>query len=157
MRWEERTERMMDVYCGTIEDPLERVSLKQDLFSPLAKLPEAVEKIVSENGNASSFCLKYLSRSELIEIEKTCTENLVLSRAALNPFYMAGRVDFEVRKVFSEKASILQRLNTWTKYRLVQAIADNIWQNIFDALLDDPEIRKARNVLLQDFLVDGKK
>ena len=149
MRWEERTKRMMEVYCGNVKDPLEIVSLKLDLFYPLAKLPEAVEKIVSENGNASSSCLKYLSRSELIEIEKTCTENLVLSRAALNPFYMAGRVDFEVRKLLSEKASILQRLSVWTRYRLVQAIADNIWQNIFDALLDDPKIRKLRNILLQ--------
>ena len=157
MRWEERAERMVDLYCSNVKDPLEIVSLKLDLFYPLAKLPEAVEKIVSENGNASSSCLKYLSRSELIEIEKTCTENLVLSRAALNAFYIAGRVDFEVRKIFSEKASILQRLNTWTRYRLVQAIADNVWQNIFDALLDDPEIRKLRNVLLQDFFVDGKK
>ena len=157
MRWEERAERMVDLYCSNVKDPLEIVSLKLDLFYPLAKLPEAVEKIVSQNGNASSFCLKYLSRSELIEIEKTCTENLVLSRGVLHSFYLAGRVDFEVRKVFSEKPSILQRLNTWTRYRLVQAIADNVWQNIFDALLDDPEIRKLRNILLQDFSMDGKK
>jgi len=156
MRWEERAKRMADLYCSNVKDPLEIVSLKLDLFYPLAKLPEAVEKIASENGNASSFCLKYLSRSELTEIEKTCTENLVLSRGVLNPFYLAGRVDLELKKLLSEKPSILQRLNTWTRYRLVQAIADNVWQNIFDALLDDPEIRKLRNILLQDFFMDGK-
>jgi len=157
MRWEERAERMADLYCSNVKDPLEIASLKLDLFYPLAKLPEAVEKIVGQNGNMSDYCLKYLSRSELTEIEKTCTENLVLSRGVLHPFYLAGRVDLELKKLLSEKPSILQRLNTWTRYRLVQAIADNVWQNIFDALLDDPEIRKLRNVLLQDFFMDGKK
>jgi len=156
MRWEERAKRMVEVYCSNVKDPLEIAWLKLDLFYPLAKLPEAVEQIASQNGNISDSCLRYLSRSELIEIEKTCTENLVLSRGVLHPFYLAGRVDFELKRILSEKPSILQRLNTWTKYRLVQAIADNIWQNIFDALLDDPEIRKLRNILLQDFFMDGK-
>ena len=156
MRWEERAKRMVEVYCSSVEDPLEIVSLKLDFFHPLAKLPEAVEKIASENGNVSSFCLRYLSRSELIEIEKACTENLVLGRGMLSPFYMAGRVDFELKRVLSEKPSILQRLNTWTKYRLLHVIADDIWQNIFDALLDNPEVRKAKKILFQDFFMDGK-
>ena len=156
MRSEERAKRLVEVYCSNVKDPLQIASLKLDLFCPLAKLPEAVERIVSQNGNVSSFCLKYLSKSELIEIEKTCTENLVLSRVMLSPFCMAGRVDFELKKLLSGKPSILQKLNTWTMYRLLHVIADNIWQNIFDALLDDPEVRKARRILLKDFLVDDK-
>ena len=156
MRWEERVERMMEVYCSTIENPLERVCLKHDLFIPLAKLPEAVEELVSQNGNISDLCLKYLSKSELIEIEKECTENLVLDGRMLDAFYMAGRADVEVRKVIREKPSILRGLSTSTRYRLLQVIADEIWQNIFDVLLDNPEIRKAGRMLLQDFFVDGK-
>ncbi|GAG20935.1 unnamed protein product, partial [marine sediment metagenome] len=42
MRPEERVERMVDVYCSNIKNPLERVCLKHDLFDPLAKLPEVV-------------------------------------------------------------------------------------------------------------------
>jgi len=157
MRWGERVERMTEVYCSTIENPLERVCLKHDLFIPLAKLPEAVEELVSQNGNISDLCLKYLSKSELIEIEKECTENLVLDGRMLDAFYMAGRADVEVRKVIREKPSILRGLSTSTRYRVLQAIADDIWQNIFDALLDDPEVRKVRKLLLQNFLMDDKK
>jgi len=156
MRWEERVERLMDVYCSAIEDPLERVYLKHDFFGPRARLPEAVEKIASQNGNVSSFCLRYLSKSELIEIEKDCTEALVLSKAVLNPFSIAGRVDAELKKVVSEKSSLLPRINAWTKSRFLQRIADNIWQNIFDALLDDPEVRKVRRVLFNGLFTDDK-
>jgi len=156
MRWEERVERMVDVYCGNIKNPLERVCLKHDLFQPLAKLPEAVEKMVSQNPNASGFCLRHLSKRELIEIEKSCTESLVLSRAMPDAFYIAGRIDVELRKVISERPSIWQRLNPWTRSRLLQAIADDIWQNIFDALLDNPEVRKVRGLLLQNLFMDGK-
>ncbi|GAG90692.1 unnamed protein product, partial [marine sediment metagenome] len=92
----------------------------------------------------------------LIEIEKSCTESLVLSRALLNAFYLAGRIDVELKEVLSEKSSISQRLNPWTRSRLLHAIADDIWQNIFDALLDDPEVRKVRKLLLQDLFMDGE-
>ena len=147
---------LMDVYCSNVRNPLERVYLKRDFFGPLARLPEAVVRIATQNGNISSFCLSYLSKSELIEIEKTCTENLVLSKAVLNPFSIAGRVDAELKKVVSEKSSLLQRINAWTKSRLLQSIADNIWQNIFDALLDDPEVRKVRRVLFNGLFTDDK-
>jgi len=157
MRWEERAKRMVEVYCSNVKNPLERVCLKEDLFCPLAKLPEAVEKMVSQDGNISGFCLKYLSKQELIEIEKSCTENFVLSKAMLNPLYIAGRVDMEVKKIVSEKFSILQRLPPWTRCRLLRVIADDIWQNIFDALLDNPEVRKVGRVLFQNFLMDDKK
>ena len=40
MRQEERVERMVEVYCTNIKNPLERVCLKHDLFDPLAKVPE---------------------------------------------------------------------------------------------------------------------
>jgi hypothetical protein len=157
MRWEERAKRMVEVYCTNITNPLERVCLKEDLFCPLAKLPEIVGKMVSQNGNAPDFCLKYLSREELTEIEKDCTENLVLTKGILNPFYLGGRIDAELKKVISEKSSIWQRLNTWTKYRLLHVMANHIWQNIFDALLDNAEVRKLRFILLQDLFRDDKK
>ena len=157
MRWEERAKRMVEAYCNNITNPLERVCLKEDLFCPLAKLPEIVGKMVSQNGNAPDFCLKYLSRQELTEIEKDCTENLVLTKGILNPFYMAGRIDAELRKVISERPSILQRLNPWTRSRLLHVMANHIWQNIFDALLDSPEVRKVRHILLQDLFTDDKK
>jgi len=153
---EERVEMMVEVYCTNIKNPLERVCLKHDLFDPLAKLPEVVEKMVSENWNVSRFRLRCLSKRELIEIEKSCTESLVLSRALLNAFYLAGRIDVELKEVLSEKSSISQRLNPWTRSRLLHAIADDIWQNIFDALLDDPEVRKVRRLLLQNLFMDGK-
>lgn len=156
MRWEERVERMVEVYCSNVKNPLERVCLKHDLFYPLAKLPEIVEKMVSQDSNASSFCLRHLSKGELMEIQKNCTESLVLSRAILNGFYIAGRIDVELRKVIRERPSIWQRLNPWTRSRLLQAIADDIWQNIFDALLDNPEVRKVRRLLLQNLFMDGK-
>jgi len=72
------------------------------------------------------------------------------------PIYMAGRIDPELKKVILERPSILQRLNPWTRSRLLQAIADDIWQNIFDALLDDPQVRKLRRLLLQNLFMDGK-
>ena len=156
MRWEERAKRMVEVYCNNITNPLERVCLKEDLFCPLAKLPEIVGKMVSQNGNAPDFCLKYLSKQELTEIEKDCTENLVLTKGILNPLCMAGRIDVELKKVISEKPSIWQRLNTWTKYRLLHVMANHIWQNIFDALLDNPEVRKLRFILLQGLFMDGE-
>ena len=157
MRWEERAKRMVEVYCSNIKNPLERVCLKEDLFCPLAKLPEAVEGMIGQNVDAPRFCLKYLSKLELIEIEKRCTENLVLGRGILNPFYIAGRVDLELKRVISERPFGLRRLNSSTRYRLLRAIADDIWQNIFDALLDNPEVRKVRRVLFQNFLMDDKK
>jgi len=157
MRWEERAKRMVEVYCNSITNPLERVCIREDLFCPLAKLPEAVEGIAGQNGNAPDFCLRYLSKPKLIEIEKSCTENLVLGRGILNPFLMAGRIDVELKKVISERPFGLRRLNISTRYRLLRAIADDIWQNIFDALLDNPEVRKARKLLLQNFLMDDKK
>jgi len=157
MRWEERAKRMAGVYCSNLKDPLEIVSLKLDLFYPLAKLPEIVGKMVSQNGNAPDFCLKYLGKQELAEIEKDCTENLILTKGILNPLYMAGRIDVELKKVISEKPSIWQKLNTWTRYRLLHVMANHIWQNIFDALLDDPEVRKLRIILLQDLFMDDKK
>jgi hypothetical protein len=126
MRQEERVERMVEVYCSNIKNPLERACLKHDLFDPLAKLPEVVEKMVSQNPNASGFCLRYLSKRELTEIEKSCTETLVLSRVILYVFYIAGRIDLELKEVIREKLSILQRLNPWTRSRLLQAIADDI-------------------------------
>ena len=147
---------MVEVYCSNIKNPLERVCLKEDLFCPLAKLPEAVEEMASRNGNISHFCLRYLSKPKLIEIEKGCTENLVLSRAMLSPFQMAGRVDFELKKLISERLFSLRRLKSSTRYRLLRAIADDIWQNIFDALMDDPELRRVRDVLLRDFFVENK-
>ena len=55
-----------------------------------------------------------------------------------------------------EKPSILQRLTPWSKSHLLHAIADDTWQNIFDALLDDPELRKVGRMLLQGLFVDGK-
>ena len=157
MRWEERAKRMVEVYCNNITNPLERVCLKEDLFCPLAKLPEIVGKMVSQNGNAPDFCLKHLSKQELTEIEKDCTENLVLTKEILNPFLMAGRIDVELKKVISEKPSIWQRLDTWTRYRLLHVMANHIWQNIFDALLDNPEVRKLRFILLQDLFMDDEK
>ena len=157
MRWEERAKRMVEVYCNNITNPLERVCLKEDLFCPLAKLPEIVGKMVSQDWNVSDFYSRHLSKRELTEIEKDCTENLVLSKALLNPFYMAGRIDVELKKVISERPSILQRLNPWTRSRLLRAIANHIWQNIFDALLDNPEVRKLRIILLQDLFTDDKK
>jgi len=156
MRPEKRVEMMVEVYCTNIKNPLERVCLKHDLFDPLAKLPEVVEKMVSENWNASRFRLRRLSKRELMEIEKSCTESLVLSRTLLGAFYLAGRIDVELKEVVSEKSSISQRLSPSTKSRLLQAIADDIWQNIFDALLDDPEVRKVRRLLLQDLFMDSK-
>jgi hypothetical protein len=156
MRWEERVKEMVKVYCTNIKNPLERVCLKHDLFEPLAKLPEVVEKMVSQDWNVSGFYSRHLSKRELIEIEKSCTESLVLSRVLLNPFYMAGRIDPELRNVILERPSILQRLNPWTRSRLLQAIADDIWQNIFDALLDAPQVRKLRRLLLQNLFMDGK-
>ena len=156
MRQEERVQRMVDIYCTNIKNPLERVCLKYDLFDPLAKLPEVVGKMVSQDWNVSGFYSRHLSKRELIEIEKSCTESLVLSRVLLNPFYMAGRIDPELKKVILERPSILQRLNPWTRSRLLQAIADDIWQNIFDALLDDPQVRKVRTMLLQDLFMDGE-
>ncbi len=148
MRQEERVERMVEVYCTNIKNPLERVCLKYDLFDPLAKLPEVVEKMVSENWNASRFRLRCLSKRELMEIEKSCTEALVLSRVILDVFYIPGRIDVELKEVLLEKSSVSQRLTPWTKSRFLQTIADDIWQNIFDALLDDPEVRKVRRLLL---------
>jgi len=156
MRPEERVERMVDVYCRNIKNPLERICLKHDLFDPLAKLPEVVEKMVGQNWNASCFRLRRLSKRELIEIEKSCTESLVLSRTLLNAFYLAGRIDVELKEVVSEKSSISQRLTPSTRSRLLHAVADDIWQNIFDALLDDPEVRKVRRLLLQNLFMDGK-
>ena len=156
MRWEERVEEMVEIYCTNIKNPLERACLKYDLFYPLAKLPEVVEKMAGQKRNASGFCLRHLSKRNLIQIEKSCTESLVLSRALLNLFYMAGRIDVELKKVMLEKPSILQRLNPWTMSRLLKAIADDIWQNIFDALLDDPQLRKVRRILLQDLFRDGE-
>jgi hypothetical protein len=157
MRWEERAKRMVEIYCNNVTNPLERVCLKEDLFCPLAKLPEIVGKMVSQNGNICNFCLKYLSKGELTEIEKDCTENLVLTKGILNPLRMAGRIDVELKKVISEKPSIWQKLNTWTRCRLLHIIANHIWQNIFDALLDNPEVRKLRIILLQDLFMDDKK
>ena len=157
MRWEERAKRMVEVYCNNITNPLERVCLREDLFCPLAKLPEIVGKMASQDGNVCGFCLKYLSKKELTEIEKDCTENLVLTKEILNPFYMAGRIDVELKKVISEKPSIWQRLNTWTRYRLLHVMANDIWQNIFDALLDNPEVRKLKIILLQGLFMDDKK
>jgi len=156
MRPEERVEMMVEVYCTNIKNPLERVCLKYGLFDPLAKLPEVVEKMVSENWNASRFRLRHLSKRELMEIEKSCTESLVLSRTLLGAFYLAGRIDVELKEVIREKPSISQRLTPSTKSRLLHAIADDIWQNIFDALLDDPEVRKVRRLLLQDLFMDSK-
>ena len=69
---------------------------------------------------------------------------------------MAGRIDVELKKVISDKPSIWQRLNTWTRYRLLHVIANHIWQNIFDALLDSPEVRKLRFILLQDLFMDDE-
>jgi hypothetical protein len=156
MRWEERVKEMLKVYCTNIKNPLERACLKYDLFEPLAKLPEIVGKMVSQDWNISGFYSRHLSKRELIEIEKSCTESLVLSGVLLNPLYIAGRIDPELRKVISEKPSILRKLNPWTRSRLLQAIADDIWQNIFDALLDDPQVRKVRIMLLQDLFRDGE-
>ena len=156
MRPEERVERMVEVYCTNIKNPLERVCLKYDLFDPLAKLPEVVGKMVSENWNASRFRLRCLSKRELMGIEKSCTEALVLSRTLLGAFHLAGRIDVELKEVIREKPSISQRLTPSTKSRLLHAIADDIWQNIFDALLDDPEVRKVRRLLLQDLFMDSK-
>ncbi len=156
MRWEERAKRMVEVYCNNTTNPLERVCLKEDLFCPLAKLPEIVGKMVSQNGNICDFCLKYLSKGELTEIEKSCTENLILTKGILNPFCMAGRIDVELKKVISDKPSIWQRLNTWTRYRLLHAVANHIWQNIFDAVLDNPEMSKLRIIFLQDLSMDDK-
>ncbi|GAH42747.1 unnamed protein product, partial [marine sediment metagenome] len=148
--------RMVEAYCSNMKNPLERVCLKYDLFYPLAKLPEVVEKMVSQSPNASGFCPRHVTKRELIEIEKSCTESLVLSRAILNGFYIPGRIDVELKKVISDRPSIWQRLNPWTRSRLLQAIADDIWQNIFDALLDNPEVRKVRRLLLQNLFMDGK-
>ena len=156
MRWEERVDRMMELYCSNIKNPVERVCLKQNLFYPLAKLPEAVEEMVSQDGNICGFFLKYLSKQELAEIEKSCTENLVLSRLILSAFYIAGRIDVELKKVISGKPSIFQKLHPWTRSGLLQAIADDIWQNIFDALLDNPEMKKIRDMLLQDLFMEEK-
>jgi len=89
-------------------------------------------------------------------IEKSCTEALVLSRGLLNVFYLAARIDVELKEVVSEKSSISQRLTPSIKSRLLHAIADDIWQNIFDALLDDPEVRKVGRLLLQDLFMDSK-
>ena len=147
---------MVEVYCSNIKNPLERACLKHDLFDPLAKLPEAVGRMASQSWNTSRFRLRHLSKRELMEIEKDCTESLVSSRALLNPFCMAGRVDLELKEVISERSSILQRLNPWTRSRLLHDIADDVWQNIFDALLDHPEMRKISRLLLQDFFTDGK-
>jgi hypothetical protein len=156
MRWEERVKEMVKVYCANIKNPLERACLKYDLFEPLAKLPEVVGKMAGQTWNVSGFYSRHLSKRELIEIEKSCTESLVSSGVLLNPFYMAGRIDPELRKVILERPSILRRLNPWTRSRLLQAIADDIWQNIFDALLDDPQVRKVRTMLLQDLFIDGE-
>jgi len=156
MRQKERVERMVEVYCTNIKNPLERVCLKYDLFDPLAKLPEVVEKMVSQNWDASRFRLRCLGKRELVEIEKSCKEALVLRRIILDAFYIAGRIDLELKEVIREKPSIWQRLNPWTRSRFLHAIADDIWQNIFDALLDDPEVRKVRRMLLQDLFKDGK-
>lgn len=160
MTRETRVERLVDVYCADIEDPLQIVSLKEDLFYPLATLPEAVESMLRQNGTHRHFIFKYLTRRELIEIEKTCTENLVLSRALLNAFSIAGRVDVELRKTITEKKFSIfndpDRLPSWTKSRLLQAIADDIWQNIFDALLDHPQTRKLKTILFGDLFKDKK-
>jgi len=156
MRWEERVKEMVEIYCTNIKNPLERACLKYDLFEPLSKLPGVVEKMAGQDWNISGFYSRHLSKRELIGIEKSCTESLVLSRVLLNPFYMAGRIDVELKEVLSEKSSISQRLNPWTRSRLLHAIADDIWQNIFDALLDDPQVRKVRTLLLQDLFRDGE-
>lgn len=157
MKPEERVQMMLEVYCRNINNPLERVWLKHDLLQPLAKLPEAVQRMVSQESDASRFRLRHLSKRELIEIEKSCTEALVLSRTLLNAFHLAGRIDVELKEVLLEKSSVLQELSPSTKSRLLQDIADDIWQNIFDALMDDPEVRKVRRLFLQDLFLDGKK
>jgi len=157
MRWEERVETMVEVYCSNIKNPLERVCLKYDLFDPLARLPEVVEKMVGQNWNPSGFFARHVNRRELMEIEKSCTESLVLSRGLLSAFHIVGGIDLELKEVIRERPpSLLQRLNPWTKSRLLHDIADDVWQNIFDALLDDPEVRKVRRMLLQEFFMDGE-
>jgi len=108
MRWEERVKEMVKVYCTNIKNPLERACLKYDLFEPLATLPEVVEKMAGQTWNVSGFYSRHLSKRELIEIEKSCTESLVLSGVLLNPFYIAGRIDPELKKVILERPSILK-------------------------------------------------
>jgi len=160
MEKEDRVERMMDVYCAGIEDPLEIVSLKEDLFYPLAALPEVVESVLKQNGTHRRFILKYLTKQELIEIEKSCTENIVLSRAVLGALSIAGRVDVELRNTIREKKipifSNPDHLSPWIRSRLLQAIADDIWQNIFDALLDYPQTKKLRIIFFGALFKDKK-
>ncbi len=68
MRPEERVKKMVEVYGWNIRNPLERACLKHDLFEPLAKLPEAAGKMVSQNWNASRFPLRCLSKRELTSL-----------------------------------------------------------------------------------------
>jgi len=68
MRPEERVKRMVEVYGWNIRNPLERAGLKHDLFEPLAKLPEAVGKMVSQNWNVCRFPLRCLSKRELTSL-----------------------------------------------------------------------------------------
>jgi len=157
MKKKERVKRMMDVYCRNLKDPLEIVSLKEDLLVPMANLPEAVERIINQNGTHRRFIYKHLTKEKLMKIEKKCTEDLILSMAGLNPLFIAGRIDMELRKTISEEeSSIFQKLSPWTRTRLSKAIGDDLWQNIFDALRDDSETRKAGSFLLRDFLMERK-
>ena len=77
MRPEERVKKVIEVYGWNIRNPLERACLKHDLFEPLAKLPEAVGKMVSQNWNASRSPFRCLSKRELTLLRQFLERNVV--------------------------------------------------------------------------------
>lgn len=157
MTRKERVERMVEVFCNNLADPMERVYLKKDLFEPIASLPEVVETMLIQDGTHRRFILKHLSKEQLIQIEKNCIEDLVLSRALLDTYWIYGCVDSMLKKIIREENPFLFRhLDRSTRSRLVQAIAEDIWQNIFDALLDHPELRKVKRILLKGLFEEKK-
>jgi len=122
-------------------------------FLPLAKLPQIVERIIFENGTHRSFILKYLSKVKLAEIEKSWVKHFILKRRSLNIFYALARLDAELKRVIPKKRlSFFRKLHPVTRSHLLEVIADDIWQNIFDALLDEPELRKWKRLFLSELL-----
>ena len=135
------------------QSSLETLPTQENPFLPLAKLPQIVERIILENGTHRSFILKYLSKVKLAEIEKSWVKHFILKRRSLNIFYGLARIDAELKRVIpKERLSFFRKLHPATRSHLLKVIADDLWQNIFDALLDEPELRKWKRLFLSELL-----
>lgn len=135
------------------QSSLKTLPAQENPFLPLAKLPQIVERIILENGTHRSFILKYLSKVKLAEIEKSWVKHFILKRRSLNIFYGLARIDAELKGVIpKERLSFFRKLHPATRSHLLKVIADDLWQNIFDALLDEPELRKWKRLFLSELL-----